>query len=100
MPPHRRPRCAPSVPFPFTPRGDSLMNRSATSIRSHSHVFRPQSEGLEGRQLLTAGVLDRTFGTGGYVLTNSPGVKGRIQADSGYAVAIQPDGNILASGER
>jgi uncharacterized delta-60 repeat protein len=53
--------------------------------------FRGNAEGLEERQLLSAGVLDPTFGTGGYTLA------GPLSAQ---AVQIQPlNGDILAAGE-
>ena len=53
--------------------------------------FRPNAEGLEGRQLLNAGALDPSFGTGGYTLA------GPLSAQ---AVQIQPlNGDILAAGE-
>jgi uncharacterized delta-60 repeat protein len=52
-------------------------------------TFRPQAEGLEGRQLLTAGALDTTFNSTGYALP------GPATAD---AVQIDSSGNILAAG--
>jgi uncharacterized delta-60 repeat protein len=56
-------------------------------------TFRPQAEGLEGRQLLTAGALDTTFNSTGYALPG-PG------SATAYAVQIQPlNGDILAAGE-
>ena len=77
------------------PRGADTRERPA---------FRPRAESLEGRLLLstTAGELDGSFGTGGYVLTNSPTVTrdGSPVGDRAYAVAIQPDGKILAAGDR
>jgi uncharacterized delta-60 repeat protein len=51
--------------------------------------FSPQAEGLEGRQLLNAGGLDTSFGTGGYLLA------GPAEAN---AVQIDSSGNILAAG--
>jgi uncharacterized delta-60 repeat protein len=54
-------------------------------------TFHPQAEGLEGRQLLSAGALDTTFGTNGDTLP------GPLWA---YAAQIQPlNGDILAAGE-
>jgi uncharacterized delta-60 repeat protein len=54
-------------------------------------TFCPQAEGLEGRQLLSAGALDTTFNSTGYVLA------GPLSAQ---AVTIQPqNGDILAAGE-
>lgn len=54
-------------------------------------TFRPQAEGLEGRQLLTAGALDLSFNSTGYVLAGP---------SSAQAVTIQPlNGDILATGE-
>jgi uncharacterized delta-60 repeat protein len=54
-------------------------------------TFRPQAEGLEGRQLLTAGALDTTFNSTGYAL---PGPRWATAAQ------IQPlNGDILAAGE-
>src|SRR5262245_39136153 len=52
-------------------------------------TFRPQAEGLEGRQLLSAGALDTTFGTGGYTLAGQAGA---------IAVQIDSSGKILAAG--
>jgi uncharacterized delta-60 repeat protein len=52
-------------------------------------TFRPQAEGLEGRQLLSAGALDTTFNSTGYALP------GPATAD---AVQIDSSGNILAAG--
>lgn len=54
-------------------------------------TFHLQAEGLEGRQLLTAGALDPSFNSTGYVLA------GPLSAQ---AVQIQPlNGDILAAGE-
>jgi uncharacterized delta-60 repeat protein len=54
-------------------------------------TFRPQAEGLEGRQLLSAGTLDTTFNLTGYALPGS---------STAYTVQIQPlNGDILAAGE-
>jgi uncharacterized delta-60 repeat protein len=53
----------------------------------------PQLESLEDRCLLSAGVLDPTFGAGGLVTTSlSQGT------DSAYGVALQADGKIIAAG--
>jgi uncharacterized delta-60 repeat protein len=52
-------------------------------------TFRPQAEGLEGRQLLSAGALDTTFNSTGYALP------GPATAD---AVQVDSSGNILAAG--
>jgi uncharacterized delta-60 repeat protein len=79
---------------PFT---DSLTTR-----RPNRTARRPQAEALEGRLLLTAGDLDTSFSTVGYVLTYSPALskKGTPPGDRAYAVAIQSDGKILAGGDR
>ena len=53
-------------------------------------TFRPQAEGLEGRQLLAAGALDTTFNSTGYAL---PG-----PAAEANAVQIDSSGKILAAG--
>jgi uncharacterized delta-60 repeat protein len=64
-------------------------------------AFRPLAEGLESRQLLTAGDLDLTFGTGGSVLT-SPNVEsktaGYYNNDAIAGPVIQPDGKVLVGG--
>jgi uncharacterized delta-60 repeat protein len=61
------------------------------ATRKPRRTFRPQAEGLEGRQLLTAGALDTTFNSTGYAL---PG------PSTAYSVQIQPlNGDILAAGE-
>lgn len=73
--------------------------RQTTSRRRHA--YRPQSEGLEGRQLLSAGALDLTFGTGGFVVT-SPSVEGKKTAyteDHASTVQIQSDGKIVVAGD-
>jgi uncharacterized delta-60 repeat protein len=50
--------------------------------------------------LLSAGDLDMTFETDGYVLASSPSSKTSTPADVAYAVKIQPaDGKILAAGQ-
>ncbi|QDV39494.1 hypothetical protein [Tautonia plasticadhaerens] len=62
---------------------------------------RPQSEPLEGRQLLSAGDLDLTFGTGGFVVT-SPSVEGKktgYTQDHANAAQIQGDGKIVVAGD-
>lgn len=78
--------------FPANPRRTETHKRPA---------FRPQAESLEGRQLLTAGDLDLSFGTGGYVLT-SPRVESQsagYSSDAAFGgVEAQPDGNILVAG--
>src|SRR5262249_38148067 len=55
--------------------------------------FRPRLEALEDRCLLSAGLLDPTFGTGGLVTT---AVSSR--GSQANALAIQPDGKIVAAG--
>src|SRR3954452_20367635 len=70
---------------------------SPTTRRRNRMARRPQAETLEGRLLLTAGDLDLSFDNDGYVLTNS---EGSIVGDVAYAVAIQPDGKVLAAGSR
>ncbi len=76
------------------------MTRSHTlggiTTTRHARAIRPQVESLEGRQLLNAGDLDLSFGTGGYVLTSS---KGPSPIDYARAVQLQPDGKILVSGQ-
>ena len=71
-----------------------LVHRSMTTRRLPA--FRPQAESLEGRQLLSAGDLDPTFGNGtGFVLTSQPGSN---PSDVLNAVALQPDGKVLVAG--
>lgn len=81
------------------------MTRSPTFMRQtiarRRHAYRPQSEALEGRQLLSAGDLDLTFGTGGFVQT-SPSVEGNktgYTQDHANAVQIQGDGKIVVAGD-
>src|SRR5438045_729302 len=75
------------------PERSIRMTRSFSTHRQTNpkprRTFRPQAEGLEGRQLLSAGALDTTFGTGGYTLAGPT---------SAQAVQIQADGKILAAG--
>src|SRR4051794_28413455 len=69
------------------------MNRSISthrpSTRRQRRTFRPQSETLEGRQLLSAGLLDPSFSSDGFTLAGT-GVAGAVQ--------LQSDGKILAAG--
>jgi uncharacterized delta-60 repeat protein len=58
-------------------------------------VARPKLERLEGRELLSAGDLDPTFGVGGKVLSgNFLG----SQDDVPHALVRQPDGKVVAAG--
>jgi uncharacterized delta-60 repeat protein len=57
--------------------------------------YRPQLETLEARELLSAGDLDLTFGTGGKVITD---FTGNLPAFA-YAVAVQPDGKMVVAGD-
>jgi uncharacterized delta-60 repeat protein len=60
-----------------------------------SNNFLPLFESLENRQLLSAGELDTTFGSGGKVLTNqglAAGTGVALQADGKIVVAAQGDG--------
>jgi hypothetical protein len=60
----------------------------------------PRSEALEGRQLLTAGDLDPSFGLSGYVMLSPRVETSKSHAsDYGYALQIQADGSILAAGQ-
>ncbi len=52
---------------------------------------------LEDRCLLSAGVLDSTFGSGGIVTT--PVGLAAFTDEAAYAVALQPDGKLIAAGE-
>ena len=58
---------------------------------SRRSSFRPQLDALEDRCLMTAGALDPTFGNGGMV----SGTAGIYRAT---AVAVEPDGKIVAGG--
>jgi uncharacterized delta-60 repeat protein len=66
----------------------SFSTHQPTTLRQR-RAFRPRAEGLEGRQLLSAGALDTTFNSTGYAL---PGPSGAV------AVQIDSSGNILAAG--
>jgi hypothetical protein len=48
--------------------------RSTTTIHKTRSPFRPRLEALEDRCLLSGGVLDPTFGSGGLVSTAAGGV--------------------------
>src|SRR4051812_17596860 len=67
--------------------------RSARLHRRHS--FLPRAEGLEVRLLLSAGDLDTSFGTGGFVRASS----GSNLSDVAKAVELQTDGKILVAGQ-
>jgi uncharacterized delta-60 repeat protein len=72
----------------------SRNNRRTTSRRSRVSTRRPQLEALEDRCLLSAGVLDPTFGNGaGYVTTSTSSGN-----DYAHSVLIQPNGDIIALG--
>src|SRR5437660_558004 len=76
-----------------------MSNNRRVPVRSRSTgtAFRPQIEALERRELLTAGLLDTSFGGDGKVdlPINPDGTNfARI-----FAVAVQPgDGKIVAGG--
>src|SRR5258705_6862094 len=59
-------------------------NREGNPMPTRAH---PQVEALEPRQFLSAGDLDRSFGSGGVLL--------RDDLNSAYSVAVQADGKIL-----
>src|SRR5688500_14794930 len=86
----------------------SFINAPTTRRRNRT-ARRPQAETLEGRLLLSAGDLDLSFGTGGYVLTYSPALSknGAPPGDRASAVAVYPStdlngnaGKIVAGGSR
>jgi uncharacterized delta-60 repeat protein len=62
-------------------------------------TFRPHAEGLEGRQLLSAGDLDLSFAGSGYVLTSPNSSASEQDADGAHAVQILADGSILVAGD-
>ncbi len=75
----------------FSPR----KNRRPTSTRRPRPGYRPRLESLEDRCVPSApGTLDSSFGSGG-IVTTSFGTKSN---DSGFAVAVQADGRIVAAG--
>src|SRR5262245_18175308 len=55
---------------------------------------RPRLESLDDRCLPSAGALDPTFGTGGLIVTDLGS-----QYDRACAMAIQPDGKLVAVGD-
>jgi uncharacterized delta-60 repeat protein len=71
----------------------SRQKRSTAPARRHSSAYRPRLEVLEDRCLLSAGVLDPTFGAGG-IVTTSPGAA----QDHASAMALQTDGKIVVVG--
>src|SRR4051812_37594007 len=74
------------------PMTRSIATRSPATTRRR-RAFLPQAEGLEGRQLLSAGQLDLTFGSG----TGYTQVEATIPSRA-WTVQIQSDGKILAAG--
>src|SRR5262245_42306897 len=76
-------------------------SRPATAVGRRPSTFRPRLEPLEDRCLLSGGVLDSTFGTGGIVTTSV----GSQNSSRALAVATYPnagtanDGKIVAAGE-
>lgn len=60
---------------------------------------RPLAEPLEGRQLLTAGQLDPTFGGTGYLLTSPWSAATETYIDRACAVEVLSDGSILVAGD-
>jgi uncharacterized delta-60 repeat protein len=75
--------------------------RAKTSHRPPRYSCQPRLDVLEDRQLLSAGALDPTFGSGaGYVLTALSTANTTTQAaDQGYRVLLQPSGNIVVAGQ-
>jgi uncharacterized delta-60 repeat protein len=71
----------------------SRSRRAALVCRRGTAFHQPRLEALEDRCLLSAGLLDPTFGTGGQVST-AVGANGSLA----NALAIQPDGKIVAVG--
>jgi uncharacterized delta-60 repeat protein len=72
----------------------SRNNPRTTSRRPRVSTRRPQLEALEDRCLLSAGVLDPTFGNGaGYVTASTTS-----GSDAAHTALIQPDGKIVAVG--
>jgi len=65
-------------------------NRRTTIAHNNRSEFRPRLEALEDRCLLSGGVLDPTFGSGGLVSTTAGGL------DAAYAVATYPAGTANA----
>src|SRR6266542_2209334 len=66
-----------------------------SSRRRHTRCYRDWSSDVCSSDLDGDGTLDPTFGAGGKVLTDLGGA-GRY--DGAYAVAVEPDGKILAAG--
>lgn len=61
--------------------------------RRPRQVCRPSCEALDDRVVPSAGVLDPTFGTNGFTTIPDPG-----DATQVVAVAVQPDGKVVAAG--
>ena len=74
--------------------------KSPTSHRRNRRARRPQAEALEGRLLLTAGDLDPSFGSGGYVLTNSPDYAVRTARPWGIKPMPSPSNRTARSSPR
>jgi uncharacterized delta-60 repeat protein len=94
------------LPFPqaASDKGDSPMWFFSRKIR-HSKPTRrlptsrrPGLEILEDRCLLSAGVLDPTFGSGGIVTTAFPAGRKSTPSAVAYAVAVQSDSKIVLAG--
>src|SRR4051794_20203808 len=65
--------------------------------RVRPRYTRPEPELLEDRCLLSASILDPTFGHNGIVTTDFSSAS-VTRGSVGYAVAVQPDGKILEAG--
>jgi uncharacterized delta-60 repeat protein len=72
----------------------SRQTRLAQPARRPPSPFRPRLEALEDRYLLSAGVLDPTFGSGGIVTTAL--TKGNDYANGSL---LQPNGDIIVYGQ-
>src|SRR5262245_5134256 len=71
-----------------------------SSVSRTRHALRPRLDPLEGRLLLAAGELDRTFGTPDLTARSGIATTPFDVSASEYAigVAFQPDGKMIVSG--
>jgi uncharacterized delta-60 repeat protein len=68
---------------------------SAVALQSNGKIVIADSNGFEVARYNADGSLDTSFGTGGYTTTSF----GKVYGAQAQAIAIQPDGKILAAGE-
>lgn len=77
----------------------SRKNARSTKAQKPQSQFRPRLEALEDRCLLSGGVLDPTFGSGGIVSTNVGGLSRSFAVATYPSAGTANDGKVVAVGE-